>query len=129
MAVVAGCGSRHCLPKPDPGRLCSGIPPRRFASGTVLTNTSTLTVVDTILTDSGSVLNNGTIVVDPSTVTLASLTGTGQALIDAGSALAVLGAVAPGETIGFAAATSLLSLEHPIQVQGTIRGFGSGDLD
>ena len=96
-----------------------------FATGTTLTNAGTLTVLDTTLSDGGLVVNDGTILVDPSSVTLASLTGSGGVTIGNGSTLDVLGSVTVGETIAFNGG-GLLGV-GPTTFAGQIDGFTVGD--
>ena len=62
-----------------------------LTSGSTLRNNGTLTLSGATLSDAGSVINNGTIELDPSSMTVASLTGTGTVKIDAGSTLSVEG--------------------------------------
>ena len=94
--------------------------------GTTFANAGMLTVSDATLTDAGSLINDGTILLDPSTATLAALTGTGEVVVGAGSTLEVQGTVASGETIGFAAHAGWLDLSPP-EFSGEIVGFVSGD--
>ncbi|HEY1931619.1 MAG TPA: Hint domain-containing protein [Acetobacteraceae bacterium] len=97
-----------------------------LASGIDLTNAGTLTFQNATLTGAGSVANDGTIFIDPSSVTISALTGTGSVSIEAGSTLDVTGAVAGGETIVFAANTGSLVLS-PTVFSGQIDGFQAGD--
>jgi fibronectin-binding autotransporter adhesin len=95
-------------------------------AGTTLTNAGTLTILDTTLSDAGLVVNNGNIQIDPSSVTLADLIGTGSVSIDNGSTLDVLGTVSSGETIVFAGTNDLLGT-NPTAFAGQINGFTFGD--
>jgi T5SS/PEP-CTERM-associated repeat protein len=70
-------------------------------AGATLTNDGTLTLLDGALTGAGSVINNGSVIVDPSTLTLASLSGTGEVLIGSGSTVTTQGTVSSGQTINF----------------------------
>jgi Hint domain len=97
-----------------------------FAAGTTLTNAGSLTVSNSTLSDAGLVINNGAIQIDPSTVTLTDVTGSGSVTIDSGSTLNVLGAVAAGETIVFSGGSDLLSV-NPTAFSGQINGFTVGD--
>ena len=94
------------------------------AAGITLTNDGALTIFDGSLSDAGSVINNGLIEDDPSTMTLASLTGSGEVLIGGGSTLTLGGAVAATETIAFGG-TGLLALD-PTTFSGQIDGLGGG---
>lgn len=62
-------------------------------SDTSLFNEGTLMVPNAVLSDFGVILNYGTIVIDPSTVTMNVLYGTGVVEIDAGTSLTVTGPV------------------------------------
>ena len=72
---------------------------------------------------SGTLVNDGVIVIDPSTLTVADLTGTGQVTIDAGSTLEVQGTIAGGETIVFDGNGAFLRLDSG----GTVTATASGD--
>ena len=95
-----------------------------FAAGTTLSNAGTLAILDTALSDTAKVVNSGTLLVDQSTLSLTSLTGTGTVTLDAGT-FGVTGSIATTETIDFAApgselTTNRLSFANPIDnfVQG-----------
>lgn len=97
-----------------------------LAAGTTLTNAGTLTALDATLSDAGLVINNGVFQIDPSTVTLNDLTGTGTVPIVGGSTLDILGTVAAGQTIVFDAGGGLLGI-NPTGFAGQIDGFTFGD--
>jgi hypothetical protein len=68
--------------------------------------------------------NNGTIVLDPTYLTLVNpLTGSGVVQIDTGSGLAVEGSVASTQTISFVGTLSSLIIGDVEQFLGTISGF------
>jgi hypothetical protein len=87
----------------------------------------TLSVNSATLTDTGILVNNGGIVLDPSTAILNNLIGTGSITIQAGSTLTVQGTIASGETIAFAGTNGLLQLAAPLGDAGTIVGFAATD--
>jgi Hint domain len=91
-------------------------------AGTTLTELSGAT-----LTVSGTLVNDGSIAIDPSTLTAGGLTGTGIVTIDAGSMLQVQGTVASGETIMFDGSGAYLQLDTPGSVAGSITNFGVGE--
>jgi hypothetical protein len=97
-----------------------------LATGTTVTNAGTLTLQNATLTDSGDFVNNGVILIDPSNITLADLTGTGTDIIEADSTLNVLGTVATGQTIVFSGTSHLLGA-NPTAFAGQIDGFTFGD--
>lgn len=97
-----------------------------LAAGSVLTNAGTLSLLNASLSGAAAVVNNGAIVIDPSSVTIASLTGTGTTTIAAGSTLDITGTVSAGETIVFTANTGTLAFD-PTQFAGQIDGFQAGD--
>jgi len=79
------------------------------------------------LTDTGVLENDGTIVLDPSTLTVAGLTGTGSAKIGAGSTVEVQGTIAGGETLVFAGSGADLHLDNPGSVTGSVIDFAVGE--
>ena len=91
-----------------------------------LVNMGTLTLLNTTLTSGGGFVNNGELIIDPSSVTLASLTGFGTTTIEAGSTLDITGTVSSGETIVFADPNVVLQID-PAQFAGQIDGFTPGD--
>jgi Hint domain len=110
----------------DAGASWTLIGENTLAAGTTLTNAGTLTIGDTTLSDAGLVVNNGDIQIDPSSLTLADLIGTGDITIDNGSTLDVLGTVTPGETIVFAGTNDLLGA-NPTGFASQVNGFTLGD--
>ena len=97
-----------------------------LAAGYTLTNAGTLTLLNATLTGGGGIVNNGGIVIDPSSVAISSLTGTGTTTIAAGSTLDVTGTISAGETIVFIANPGTLAFD-PTQFAGEIDGFQAGD--
>jgi len=73
----------------------------------LLTNAGTLTLSDATLSGAAALINNGAIVLDPSVMTIASLTGSGSVTIEAGSTLDVTGAIASSETRLYAVSPSM----------------------
>ncbi len=98
-----------------------------LAAGTTLTNAGELTLSDATLSDAGAVVNNGGIVLDPSTMIVGSLVGTGSVTIDAGATLGVIGTISSGETIVLAGSGAYLDLQSPLSVAGSITDFGLGE--
>ena len=98
-----------------------------LASGSTLTNNGTLTLSGATLSDAGSVINNGKIKLDPSTMSVATLSGAGTVTIDAGSTLAVQGTVSSGQHIVFNGGAAELDLGAPSNFSNTLTGFVSGD--
>ena len=96
-------------------------------AGTTLTNAGTLTLDSATLAGSAAVVNNGTILLDPSNMTVASLTGIGTVEIDAGSTLSVTGTISAGETIILGGTNAVLALGDAAGSGLTIDGFQSGD--
>jgi Hint domain len=98
-----------------------------LASGDTITNAGTLMLSDATLSGAAAFINNGAIVLDPSTMTIASLTGSGSVTIEAGSTLDVTGAIASTETIVFAGPGASLLLGTPDSATGAVTGFTAGD--
>ncbi|WP_158932809.1 Hint domain-containing protein [Acidisphaera sp. S103] len=94
--------------------------------GATLSNAGTLTLLDATLT-ADAVVNNGGIVLDPSTMTVASLDGSGTVTIAAGGTLDVQGTVASGETIVFGGAGAYLHVRAPDSFSGSIVNFAAGE--
>ncbi len=99
-----------------------------------LTDTNTIAAGATLteltgakLTETGTLENDGAIVLDPSTLTVAGLTGTGSVAIDAGSTLDAQGTVASGETIRFAGSGAYLHLDTPDSANGSVTNFDIGE--
>ena len=97
-------------------------------SGSILTNSGTLSLSGATLSDAGRIINNGSIELDPSTISVVNLSGTGTVTIDAGSKLAVQGAASAGQHIVFDGSGAELDLNTPRQFSGTISGFAEGDI-
>ncbi len=91
-----------------------------------LTNSGQLTLASGTLADSGALTNDGTILLDAATMTLASLSGTGQVTIGAGSTLSITGTVSAGETIAFASGSGALTITPPA-FAGVIETLQTGD--
>ena len=97
-----------------------------LALGATLTNAGTLTLLNASLNDAGVLVNNGGIILDPSTLVVGDLTGNGSVTIAAGSTLEVTGTVSIGETIVFGGADAFLKIDSPAAFAGRILNFGAG---
>lgn len=97
-----------------------------LASGTTLTNAGTLTLQDT-LSGSATVINDGVVLIGSARVTVASLTGTGVAVMGGGANLEILGSVTAGDVIAFNSSDSVLTFD-PTQFAGLIRDFTAGNM-
>jgi hypothetical protein len=93
-----------------------------ISSGQTLTELSGASLIDT-----GTLENDGVIVLDPSTLTVAGLTGTGSVTIDAGSTVDAQGTIASGETLAFGGSGAYLHLDNPGSVAGTVTNFDFGE--
>jgi hypothetical protein len=111
----------------DPGATWDLTGANTLAVGSLLINEGTLTLSGANFADAGTLVNIGQIVLDPSTMSLASLIGSGSTTIGQGSTLAVQGAVAAGESIAFSETDAALELGAPALFAGTIDGFALGD--
>ena len=98
-----------------------------LAAGTTFTNAGTLTLSSATLSDAGVLVNNGGIVLDPSTMVVGDLIGSGAVTIDAGTTLEVLGSIASSQTVVFAGSGGYLDLVSPGSVAGSVTGFGPGE--
>jgi hypothetical protein len=93
----------------------------------MLTNAGTLTLSDATLNGTGSMINNGGIVLDPSTMTVTDLLGTGAVTIAAGGTLEVTGSIASSETILLDGTAAYLHLDNPAGVTGHILDLSIGE--
>ncbi|MBS0641670.1 MAG: Hint domain-containing protein, partial [Proteobacteria bacterium] len=99
-----------------------------FGGSNTIVQGTTLTVLDGAVLDFDTVLqNDGMIVIDPSTMVVFGLTGTGTVTIDEGSVLEVQGTVAASETIAFSGTQARLDLDDPVGFAGLIQNFMVGD--
>ena len=110
----------------DAGASWTWVGPNTLPIGTTLANAGTLTLLDATLT-ADAVVNNGGIVLDPSTMTVASLIGTGTVTIASGGTLDIQGTVASGETIVFGGAGAYLHIRAPDNFSGSIVNFAAGE--
>jgi hypothetical protein len=92
------------------------------SSGQTLTELSGASLIDT-----GTLVNDGAIALDPSTMTAAGLTGTGSVTIEAGSTLDAQGTIAGGETLAFGGSGAYLHLDNPGSVAGSVTNFDFGE--
>ena len=79
------------------------------------------------LTDTAALINYGAIVLDPSTLHVADLSGTGTATLDAGSTLTVQTTLAAGQTVAFDGTGAYLHLQGPSYAHGSVTNFELGD--
>jgi hypothetical protein len=93
-----------------------------ISSGQTLTELSGASVIDT-----GTLENDGAIVLDPSALTVTGLTGTGSVTIDAESTLDAQGTIAGGETLAFGGSGAYLHLDNPGSVAGIVTNFDFGE--
>ncbi len=106
----------------DAGAVWSLSGANTIASGATLTE-----LAGASLTVTGALVNNGAIVLDPSTLRAASLVGSGSVTIAAGSTFVAQGTVASGETLTFGGSGGYLHLDSPLGVAGTITNFALGE--
>lgn len=130
VGTLTGLGSRYinfAATTIDAGARWTLTGGNSLAAGTTLTNAGTLTLSGATFSDAGVLVNNGGIVLDPSTMTVASLTGTGTVTIEASSTLVVTGAIASTETIQFAGSGAYLDLQSPLNAAGSVIDFTQGE--
>jgi len=99
-----------------------------IASGGTLTNSGTLTLSGASFADAGALENDGGIVLDPSTLTVAGLTGTGSVTIGAYGTLTAQASVAASESIHFGGANGVLQVADTTQFAAPINGFVASDV-
>ena len=88
----------------------------------------TLTANSATLIDHVALANFGAIVLDPSTMVVGDLYGTGSVTIQAGSTLEVTGSIASTETIVFQGPNGYLHLDNPAGASGSVIGFDATDI-
>ena len=98
-----------------------------IAFGVTVETGGTLTLNNSTFADTGTLVNNGGIVLDPSTMVVGNLLGSGTITIQAGSTLEVAGSIASTETIVFAGDHAYLHLDDPTNAHGVIVGFDNTD--
>ncbi|MEI7709921.1 MAG: Hint domain-containing protein [Rhodospirillales bacterium] len=98
-----------------------------IAFGVTVETGGTLTLNNSTFADTGTLVNNGGIVLDPSTMVVGNLLGSGTLTIQAGSTLEVAGSIASTETIVFAGDHAYLHLGNPTNAHGVIVGFDNTD--
>jgi len=99
-----------------------------FSGANTIEAGSTLTELNgATLTVAGTLVNDGTIIIDFSTLTAGGLTGTGSAAINADSTLEVQGTVAGAETLMFAGNGAYLHLDNPSSIAGSVTNFAPGE--
>ena len=96
-------------------------------AGGTLSNAGSLTLSGATFTDNGVLLNNATIQLDPSTLSVAALYGTGTIDIGASGALYALGTVAAGQSVHFDGASGVAQIATVSAFAGTIDSFVNGD--
>ena len=103
---------------------------------TSITNAGTLILSNAVLVDGGVpgggggysyLVNNGVVLLDPSTLSTGGLTGTGSVTIGAGSYLQVNATVASGQTIDFGGDNGVLNIVNAPRFAGTIAGLNNTD--
>jgi hypothetical protein len=101
-----------------------------LGAGSTLNNDGALSLSSASLTDTGGMVNNGAISLDPSTMTLANLTGTGSDTIIDTSTLTVTGEVSAGQTIVFSRYGGDFGIGDISAMAGTISGWApTGTID
>ncbi len=99
-----------------------------LATGNTLVSGSTLTELSgSTLTVAGTFTNDGVITLDPSTLTVANMTGTGSVTINSGSTLVAQTALAASNSIAFGGTGAYLHLDKPGSVAATVTNFALGE--
>jgi hypothetical protein len=96
-------------------------------ANTIVSGATLSELAGATLTDTSALENDGAIVLDPSTMTVAGLTGTGSVTIEAGSTLDVQGTIANAETVVFGGSGAYLHLENPDSASGSVANFDVGE--
>ena len=131
IGTIAGIGSQYTsfeVVDVDAGASWTLTGYNSLAAGATLTNAGTLDLADATLTASGVLQNDGGITLDPSTLIVNTLLGTGVVTIDTGGTLEAQGTVASGQTIVFGGDNATLHLDAPGSFSGSVSNLSLGDL-
>jgi Hint domain len=96
------------------------------ASSTIASGAALSELANASLISAGTLVNNGSIVLGPSTMIDANLSGVGSVTLDAGSTLEVQATLAGGETIRFAGGGAYLHLDTPGSAHGGVTNLELG---
>ena len=96
-----------------------------LTGATIVTGQTLTALAGSTLADAGALYNYGVVALDPSTLTVGSLLGSGVAMLGAGSTLDLQATLASLGTIAFAGSAELL-LATPTFVAGSIQSFAAG---
>lgn len=97
-----------------------------LTSATVVAGQTITAHAGSAVTDTGALYNYGVVALDPSTLNVGSLLGSGVALLGTGSTLDLQATLASLGTIAFAGSAELV-LAVPTLVAGSMQSFAAGD--
>ena len=98
-----------------------------IVAGQTLTNMGSLELTGASLISVGILINDGVIDIDPSSVTLAGIGGSGTIDVGANSTLTVSGVVSAGQTFVFTGTDAVLNILESSSFAGTIQDQGPTD--
>ena len=98
-----------------------------LAAGAVIVNSTGLTVHDGTLTIAGTFDNLADAELDPSTMSVGDLVGSGTVAIGTASTLEAMGTVSADQTIAFVGDAGLFRIDEFADMRAMINGFSSGD--
>ena len=96
-------------------------------NNTIVSGAALTAQTGAVLTDTGTLVNNGGIVLNPSVLTVAGLIGSGSVTIGSHSTLESQGTIASSETIRFGGNSAYLHLDNPGSVAGSVTNFDVGE--
>ncbi len=98
-----------------------------YALGAVVVDSAGFVAKDATITVAGTLENDALAELDPSSMTVSSLTGGGTVQIDSGSFLEIVDSASADQTITFTASSGELRIDQFADMHALVSGFTSGD--
>ena len=98
-----------------------------YALGAVVIDSAGFVAKDATITVAGTLENDALAELDPSSMTVSSLIGSGIVQIDSGSFLEIVGSASADQTITFTASSGEVKIDQLTDMHALVSGFTSGD--
>ena len=98
-----------------------------YALGAVVVDSAGFVAKGATITVAGTLQNDALAELDPSSMTVSSLTGSGTVQIDSGSLLEIVDSASADQTITFTASAGELKIDQLADMHALVSGFTSGD--